>query len=99
MKIKQKLTTFPDAIPVFILKDACILTLSFCMLLNICLKTSMIPEIWKLSKLYPFYENGEKSDIKNLGPISIISNFCIVSRFVYLVIDVNCWMSKINKYI
>ena len=46
-----------------------------CRLFNISLVTSVIPEDWKLAKVTPiFKDKGEKSDMNNYRPISVIGH-------------------------
>lgn len=78
-RVKPKMTTGPDSIPAFLLKDCAIifgypLTLIF----NLILKTCQFPDLWKYSKVCPIYKKGNKLDIQNFRPISVICNFCKV---------------------
>ena len=60
-KIKLKMTTGPDEIPAFLLKDcACILTYPLKILFNLCLRNYEIPRLWKRSKVCPIFEKFEK---------------------------------------
>lgn len=78
-QVKNKMTTGPDSVPAFILKDcAPVLAPPLTILLNTCVKTSTVPNIWKSSKVRPIYKHGDRVDISNYRPISIICNFCKV---------------------
>lgn len=78
-QIKNKMTIGPDHIPAFILRDcAGVFVHPLTTLLNICLRSSGIPDMWKLSKVRPVFKNGDKCDISNFRPISIICNFAKV---------------------
>ena len=73
------MTTGPDSIPAFLMRDCAIifgypLTLIF----NSILKNCQFPDLWKYSKVCPIYKKGNKFDIKNFRPISVICNFCKV---------------------
>lgn len=59
---KSKSTIGPDNIPAFMLRDcAYVLARPSNVLINKCLRTSSIPQIWKLSKVCPSYKKGDKS--------------------------------------
>ena len=88
-KIKPKMTTGPDGIPAFLLKDcAYVLAYPLKILFNLCLRNCEIPSLWKRSKVCPIFKKGDKSDISNFRPISIICNFCkaleiLLHEFIY----------------
>lgn len=76
-RVKPKMTTGPDDIPAFILKDcASVLSHPLHILFNICLKSGVVPDVWKVSKIRPIYKKGDKDDISNFRAITIVSNFC-----------------------
>lgn len=76
-KIKPKLTTGPDGVPAFLIRDcAQIFSYPLMILFNLCLSSGTFPDMWKRSKLCPIYKNGDKFAITNFRPISIICNFC-----------------------
>lgn len=82
-QIKPKMTTGPDDIPAFIVRDcAQILAPPLTVLINLCLKYSIFPNSWKISKVCPVYKKGNQCDIVNFRPISIISNFSKVFEIV-----------------
>nr|CAI5828984.1 unnamed protein product [Callosobruchus analis] len=74
---KPKLTAGPDGIPAFLLKDChSVLAKPLMILFNTSIKHSRFPAIWKNSRICPIFKNkGDKSDISNYRPITIISNF------------------------
>ena len=75
-RIKPKLTAGPDGIPAFLLRDcASIFAYPLCIIFNLCLKNCSFPDIWKYSKVCPVYKKGEKNEITNYRPITIICNF------------------------
>ncbi|CAH1975592.1 unnamed protein product, partial [Acanthoscelides obtectus] len=75
-QIKPKMTTGPDNVPAFILRDcASVLACPLTVLFNLCLTTCTIPELWKLSKVCPIHKNGSRNDVSNFRPISILCNF------------------------
>ena len=63
-----------DGIPPIFLKN-CSTTLAYplTILFNISLRTCSFPKIWKNAHLSPIFKSGNKNDIKNYRPISIIS--------------------------
>lgn len=62
----------PDGIPAIFYKRTCD-ALPLNTLFNLSLHCNLFPSKWKVSYINPIYENGDKSDIKNYRPISIIS--------------------------
>lgn len=75
-KLKNKLTSGPDKIPSFIIKD-CIGCLAYPLeiIFNKAVETMKFPSRWKVAKIIPIHKTGIKSEIKNYRPISILSNF------------------------
>lgn len=77
--VKPKMTTGPDNVPAFILKDcASVLARPLTILVNLCLKSGTFPSVWKSSKVCPIFKSGSRSEIECYRPISIICNFCKV---------------------
>lgn len=75
-KFKNKLTTGPDGIPAFLLKDcAVIFALPLSIIFNLSLQTATFPQIWSTSKICPVFKKGNKTAIENYRPIVILSNF------------------------
>lgn len=76
-KLKPKLTAGPDDIPSFLIRDcAAIFSYPLSILFNLCIRNGQLPDIWKYSKVCPVFKKGEKNNIANFRPISIICNFC-----------------------
>jgi Reverse transcriptase (RNA-dependent DNA polymerase) len=94
---KYKRTTGPDDIPAVIIKDcAAVLSHPLLILFNICLKSAIIPTTWKSSKVCPVFKKGNKLDISNFRPITIICNFSKIFEIVlnrFLSTHVNSLMS------
>jgi len=42
---------------------------------NLSLNSGVFPDIWKTAKVKPLYKKGDKYDMKNYRPISIINIF------------------------
>lgn len=75
-KLKGKLTAGPDQIPSFILKDCrSVFVRPLTIIFNLCLKSSVFPELWKVSKLCPIHKKGDRAAIENYRPISLVNNF------------------------
>lgn len=79
-------TNSPDGIPtLFYKKTMLTIVTPLKILFNNSLCQRQFPEQWKLSLLTPLYKNGDKSDILNYRPISIISAISkIFEKIIYL---------------
>lgn len=75
-RLKNKLTSGPDNIPSFLVKD-CIGAFAkpLCTIFNLIMNTTVFPSQWKESKVCPIFKSGDKHNISNYRPISILSNF------------------------
>jgi hypothetical protein len=75
-QLKPKLTTGPDKIPAFIVRDCMyVFVRPLTRIFNLILNSGKFPSQWKTSRICPVYKKGEKSDINNYRPIAIICNF------------------------
>jgi hypothetical protein len=75
-QLKPKLTTGPDKIPAFIVRDCMyVFVRPLTRIFNLILNSGKFPSQWKTSRIYPVYKKGEKSEINNYRPIAIICNF------------------------
>lgn len=74
--VKPKLTTGPDGIPAFLLKD-CALLFAFplSVIFSLSLQTATFPNIWKQAKICPVYKKDDKAAVENYRPITILCNF------------------------
>ena len=50
----------------------CILTLQLTFLLNKIFSTATIPDLWKIAKVTPLYKGGDRTNVSNYRPISIL---------------------------
>ena len=88
-KIKANCVCGPDDIPAFFVVDCLQFILKpLCHLYNLMLKTSMYPNCWKVSRVFPVFKAGDKSNISNYRPIALLCNFakifeCILSNVIY----------------
>ena len=78
-QLKPKFTKGPDEIPAFVVRDcANVLAEPLTIIFNLSLKTGTFPDIWKRSQICPVYKKGNKHEIENHRPITIICNFAKV---------------------
>ena len=84
-------TAGADLIPSFIIRDCrFILAGPLAAIINISLRTSMFPTLWKVGLITPVHKKGDQSLLANYRPITIISNFAkIYERVLYSVIYAN----------
>ncbi|XP_063912643.1 uncharacterized protein LOC135129422 [Zophobas morio] len=82
-KLKPTMTAGPDLIPSFLVKHcATILAKPVTILFNIILRTSTFPDVGKQSRITPIYKNGDRSNVTNYRPITIINNLAKVFEHV-----------------
>lgn len=82
-KIKANMTTGPDQIPAFIIRDcAAVLCKPLCIIFNLILKTATFPDKWKESRICPVFKKGNKHDIENHRPITILCNFAKIFEII-----------------
>ncbi|CAB4032180.1 Hypothetical predicted protein [Paramuricea clavata] len=83
--INANKATGPDKIPGRLLKIAAdILSPSLTRIFNRSLSMGIYPTDWKMAKVLPIFKNGEKCDLSNYRPISIISAVAkVFGRTVY----------------
>lgn len=75
-RFKNKLTTGPDGIPAFLLKDcARVFALPLSIIFNISLRSATFPHSWKKSKITAIFKKGDRSNIESYRPIVILNNF------------------------
>ena len=84
----------PDEIPPIVLSQcANSLAPSLCALINKSLELGQFPENWRSANICPNYKSGDKSDITNYRPISLLSaaskvtERCIFNRIYPLLHD------------
>lgn len=99
-KLKNKLTSGPDLIPAFVVKDCgYILAEPLCHLFNMSLRSATFPSKWKLAKLCPVFKSGELTKINNYRGISILSNFAKVFEIVLynrIYLSTKCILSPVQ---
>lgn len=84
-KLKNNLSCGPDDIPDGIVKKCAVLLVA--PLVNICnssLISGKFPEQFKLAKVCPIFKKGDKQNINNYRPISLLSTFSkILEKVMY----------------
>lgn len=82
-KLKNKMTSGPDNIPSFIIKDCIgVLAVPLRILFNLALKTKTFPSRWKVAKVCPVFKSGDRALVDNYRAISILSNFSKVFEII-----------------
>lgn len=75
-KLKASMIMGPDMIPAFLIRDCSpVFCIPLAKIFNLILRTSCFPDIWKLSRVCPIYKKGERHELTNYRPITIICNF------------------------
>jgi hypothetical protein len=73
LKLDPNKCNGPDGIPILVyIKCAEVLAPSLCMLFNLSLTSGIVPNDLKIANVIPVYKKGDKSDITNYRPISIL---------------------------
>ena len=82
---KNTLTMGPDGVPSFLLKDcATVFVQPLNYLFKLIITTSTFPTIWKSAIICPILKKGDKTNIGNYRPISLLCNFSkIFETIVY----------------
>lgn len=82
-KLKANMTTGPDKVPAFIIRDcASVFYKPLCMIFNLILSTETFPDKWKQSRICPVFKKGSKNEIENHRPIAILCNFSKIFEFL-----------------
>ena len=82
-------TLGPDGIPSRILKEtAQQIAPSITLLFNKSMNSGVVPDEWKLANVVSVYKRGEKEDVQNYRPISLL---CIVSKLLERCVLKHIW--------
>jgi hypothetical protein len=81
--LKDSFTMGPDMFPSFMAKDCkLVLVVPLLHIYNLILKRKEFPECWKISRITPVFKNGNKNEILNYRPISLICSFAKIFEFI-----------------
>jgi hypothetical protein len=73
----------PDMFPSFMAKDCkLVLVVPLLHIYNLVLKRKEFPECWKISRITPVFKKGNKNEILNYRPISLICSFAKIFEFI-----------------
>ena len=83
-KLKTNKSTGLDRITARLLKDAAVVfALSLTQIFNLSLSSSSFPQIWKNGRVTPIFKSGERSNMSNYRPITVLPTLSkILKRFV-----------------
>nr|CAI5824675.1 unnamed protein product [Callosobruchus analis] len=75
-KLKNKMTSGPDKIPSFLVKD-CVPAFikGLQIIFNLILKSKTFPGRWKETRVCPIFKSGNRCSVENYRSISILNNF------------------------
>ena len=74
--LKNKLSPGFDEIPTSLVKQClCYFIKPLVHIYNVSLQTGIFPDMIKKAKMKPLFKKGERQDVKNYRPISILSVF------------------------
>lgn len=83
-KLKNKMTSGPDDIPSFIVRDCSeAITGPLAIFFNNCLKVKIFPALWKVAKMCPILKSGNKCHTENFRAMSLLCNFSKVEIVIY----------------
>ena len=81
-KLKSTKATGLDGIPAKLLKDAAQeVAKPIANLINLTFSTGEIPQEWKEANVTPIFKSGEKDDVNNYRPISVLPLISVQSKF------------------
>ena len=92
--LKLKKATGLDGLPARLLKDSAVLIAdSVTRLVNLSIKSGTVPSEWKQAKVVPLFKSGNKDDLDNYRPISILP---ILSKILEKVVfhQLHSYLSK-----
>ena len=83
--LKRNKASGLDNFPPGLLKDAAlVLTKRLTFIINLSLKTGIVPSEWKVAKVIPLYKSGSLAEIDNYRPTSILPTLSkVLEKIVY----------------
>ena len=88
-----------DEIPIKIIKSvAAVIMEPLSKIINCCLVTGIFPDKLKIARVCPIYKSGDKSDLSNYRPVSVLNGFSkIFEKIIYArITDYVCKNEIIN---
>ena len=84
-KLKSAKSAGHDKVPVRLIKDAAdVLYTPLASIFNASFEKGIFPNIWKIAKVSPIFKSGQKTDLCNYRPISVLSVFSkLLERIVH----------------
>ena len=84
-RLKSAKSAGHDKIPVRLVKDAAdVLCTPLASIFNVSFEKGIFPNIWKIAKVSPIFKSGQKTDLCNYRPISVLSVFSkLLERIVH----------------
>ena len=83
--LKRKKAVGVDKFPSGMIKDAAsVLAASMTFLINMSMQTGLVPSDWKIAKVIPVFKSGNKSELDNYRPISVLPILSkLLEKFVH----------------
>ena len=84
-RLKRKKAVGVDRFPSEMIKDAAnVLAGPLTFLINMSIETGLVPSDWKIAKVIPVFKSGNKSDLDNYRPISVLPILSkLLEKFVH----------------
>ncbi|KAI8495028.1 hypothetical protein Bbelb_270140 [Branchiostoma belcheri] len=96
LRLKAKKATGLDKIPSKLLKDSApVIVKPLTHIFNLSLATGEVPSDWKTAQITPIYKSGNRTNVANYRPVSVLS---VTSKVMEKLVakQVSCYMSKNN---
>lgn len=82
-RLKPKQTMGPDCVPSFIVRDcAAVFSVPLTTIFNLSIASNRFPMKWKIARITPIHKKGDRSEVSNYRPVSVLSNFSKVFEMV-----------------
>ena len=81
---KSKATGLDNISAKLVRECADLISIPVCNIFNNCLSSGLFPDDWKCARVTPLFKQGERTDVNNYRPISVISIIAkVFERIVY----------------